>query len=100
DEFQPQHHAVGFSLTYKTGFSYSPCAKSDFLSLSLSLMIVGGESYGQGSSREHAALCPMYLGVKVVNKTKGITIPVEYNLSDRHRAIILAGGTLNYMGKK
>jgi aconitate hydratase len=28
--------------------------------------IVGGEGYGQGSSREHAALCPMYLGVKVV----------------------------------
>ena len=29
-------------------------------------IIVAGESYGQGSSREHAALCPMYLGVRVV----------------------------------
>lgn len=29
-------------------------------------VIVAGESYGQGSSREHAALCPMYLGVKVI----------------------------------
>jgi aconitate hydratase len=29
-------------------------------------IIVGGESYGQGSSREHAAICPMYLGVKAV----------------------------------
>ncbi len=29
-------------------------------------IIVGGLSYGQGSSREHAALCPMYLGVKAV----------------------------------
>ena len=29
-------------------------------------IIVGGASYGQGSSREHAALCPMYLGVKAV----------------------------------
>lgn len=28
--------------------------------------IVAGESYGQGSSREHAAMCPMYLGVKAV----------------------------------
>ncbi len=28
--------------------------------------IIGGESYGQGSSREHAAICPMYLGVRVV----------------------------------
>ena len=29
-------------------------------------LIVAGVSYGQGSSREHAALCPMYLGVKAV----------------------------------
>jgi len=29
-------------------------------------LIIAGESYGQGSSREHAAICPMYLGVKVV----------------------------------
>jgi aconitate hydratase len=29
-------------------------------------LIVAGESYGQGSSREHAALCPMFLGVKAV----------------------------------
>lgn len=29
-------------------------------------IIIGRDSYGQGSSREHAAICPMYLGVKVV----------------------------------
>lgn len=29
-------------------------------------VIVAGESYGQGSSREHAALCPMALGVRCV----------------------------------
>ena len=29
-------------------------------------IIVAGLSYGQGSSREHAALCPMYLGVRAV----------------------------------
>jgi aconitate hydratase len=29
-------------------------------------VIVAGESYGQGSSREHASMCPMYLGVKAV----------------------------------
>ncbi len=28
--------------------------------------VVGGENYGQGSSREHAALAPMYLGVQAV----------------------------------
>ena len=31
-----------------------------------SSIIVGGENYGQGSSREHAAINPMYLGVKCV----------------------------------
>lgn len=30
------------------------------------VFILAGESYGQGSSREHAALCPMFLGVKAV----------------------------------
>ena len=29
-------------------------------------IIVGGANYGQGSSREHAALAPLYLGVKIV----------------------------------
>jgi aconitate hydratase len=29
-------------------------------------VILAGQSYGQGSSREHAALCPMYLGVRAV----------------------------------
>ena len=28
--------------------------------------IVGGENYGQGSSREHAALAPMYLGIRAI----------------------------------
>ena len=31
-----------------------------------SSIIVGGSNYGQGSSREHAALAPLYLGVKAV----------------------------------
>jgi len=29
-------------------------------------IIVAGLSYGQGSSREHAAICPMYMGVKAI----------------------------------
>ncbi len=32
----------------------------------ISGIIVAGQSYGQGSSREHAALCPMYLGIRAV----------------------------------
>ena len=29
-------------------------------------IILGGQNYGQGSSREHAALVPLYLGIKAV----------------------------------
>ncbi len=29
-------------------------------------VLVGGENYGQGSSREHAALCPRWLGIRAV----------------------------------
>jgi len=29
-------------------------------------IVIGGDNYGQGSSREHAALIPLYLGVKAV----------------------------------
>ena len=111
--------------------------------------IVGGINYGQGSSREHAALAPMALGVKAVlaksfarihlanlinfgilplvfqeetgydhiqagdvlemkvgnllqkpllilNKTRGVEIPVSHSLSDRDIAIIHAGGSLAY----
>jgi aconitate hydratase len=29
-------------------------------------VVVGGENYGQGSSREHAAIAPLYLGVRAV----------------------------------
>ena len=116
-------------------------------------IIVAGLSYGQGSSREHAALCPMFLGVKaviakslerihsanlvnfgilplrftneadydklevgnelgipdvrkklmsneplvVINRTQTYEFPVEHNLSERQRKIILAGGTLNFI---
>jgi aconitate hydratase len=119
-------------------------------------IFVAGLSYGQGSSREHAALCPMYMGAKAViaksferihtanlinfgiipltfkndkdydkidqgdkieipnikkiikskeklkvkNLTKHIEFEVEYNLSDRQREIIIAGGTLAYMKNK
>jgi aconitate hydratase len=42
-------------------------------------VVVAGESYGQGSSREHAALCPMYLGVKAI-LAKGIERIHQANL--------------------
>jgi aconitate hydratase len=53
-------------------------------------IVVAGESYGQGSSREHAALCPMYLGVRAVlaksierihkaNLINFCILPIEFN---------------------
>ena len=41
--------------------------------------VVGGENFGQGSSREHAALGPMYLGVRAV-LTKGFARIHKANL--------------------
>jgi aconitate hydratase len=120
-------------------------------------IIVGGANYGQGSSREHAALAPLYLGVKavivksfarihranlinagilplefadeldyakisegdllelpgiaeairtgkseftLVNKTTGEQYKVLCELSERNRAIMLAGGLLDYTRDK
>jgi aconitate hydratase len=44
-------------------------------------VVIGGENYGQGSSREHAALAPRYLGVKV-KLTKGFARIHKENLID------------------
>jgi len=48
-------------------------------------IIVGGENYGQGSSREHAALAPRYLGVRVV---------LAKSLARIHRANLINFGIL------
>ena len=115
-------------------------------------IVIGGANYGQGSSREHAALVPLYLGVKavitksfarihcanlinagilpltfvnaddydkitqgdelslkgiknaiinnepavLVNLTTNEEYEINYDLSQRQKDIILAGGLLNY----
>ena len=49
-------------------YAYSRYDK-DFVSRAKEMktsIIVGGENHGQGSSREHAAITPMFLGVKAV----------------------------------
>lgn len=118
-------------------------------------LIVGGTNYGQGSSREHAALAPLYLGVKAVlaksfarihhqnlvnfgilpllfeneqdydlvnqeddllidlerdrfladelfaeNLTTGKKFRVKHCLSERQKALVLAGGLLNFLGHR
>ena len=53
-------------------FTFEPCdptfssRASELRDSGVGSVIVAGYSYGQGSSREHAAICPMHLGVKAV----------------------------------
>ena len=48
-------------------------------------IILGGSNYGQGSSREHAALVPLYLGVRVV---------IAKSFARIHRANLINAGIL------
>lgn len=50
-----------------------------------SCVIIGGDNYGQGSSREHAALAPLYLGVKFV---------VAKSFARIHRSNLINSGIL------
>ncbi len=61
-------------------------------------IVVGGVNYGQGSSREHAALAPLYLGVKVVivksfarihrqNLVNAGIVPLEFISDDDYDSI-------------
>lgn len=60
--------------------------------------VIGGENYGQGSSREHAALVPLYLGVKAViaksfarihkaNLTNSGILPLVFKNKDDYKII-------------
>lgn len=50
-------------------------------------IIVGGENYGQGSSREHAAIAPMYLGIHAV---------IALSFARIHRANLINFGILPF----
>ena len=52
-----------------------------------SSIIVGGSNYGQGSSREHAALAPLYLGVKIV---------ITKSFARIHRSNLINAGILPF----
>src|SRR5699024_2001788 len=70
--------------------------------------IVGGENYGQGSSREHAVIAPRHLGLRVViaksfarihwqNLANFVVLPLEFTEpSDYDR--ITQGDTLKFSG--
>jgi len=52
-----------------------------------SSIVVGGSNYGQGSSREHAALAPLYLGVKIV---------ITKSFARIHRSNLINAGILPF----
>ena len=56
------------NIPYLSQFCFGVCDKTfpDRAKAAGQSIIVGGINYGQGSSREHAALVPLYLGVRVV----------------------------------
>lgn len=67
--------------------------------------IIAGENYGQGSSREHAALAPLYLGVKAViaksfarihkaNLINNGIVPIEFKDSSDYEKINLVDDLL------
>ena len=56
------------NIPYLSNYCLTPCDK-DFPKKAREYrggFIIGGTNYGQGSSREHAALVPLYLGIKAV----------------------------------
>ncbi len=56
------------NIPFLSKFCFAVCDESfaERAKANGSSIIVGGSNYGQGSSREHAALVPLYLGVKAV----------------------------------
>ncbi|MCR4594095.1 MAG: aconitate hydratase [Clostridiales bacterium] len=142
------------NIPYLSNFCFAVCDESfpERIKAEGKGFIIGGANYGQGSSREHAALVPLYLGVKavitksfarihcanlinagilplnfvnaddydkisqgdeltlvdvknaiisdspltLVNNTKNESYELKYDLSDRQKDIIIAGGLLNY----
>ena len=62
----PEYAKVVFNSFNKPGEKTFAERSLELKSQHIASVIVAGASYGQGSSREHAALCPMYLGVRAV----------------------------------
>ena len=56
------------NIPYLSQFCFKQCDENfaEHCKQAGSGVIVGGSNYGQGSSREHAALVPLYLGIKAV----------------------------------
>ncbi len=88
------------NIPYLSRFCFQVCDES-FAERAKALgqsIIVGGANYGQGSSREHAALVPLYLGVKAViaksfarihaaNLVNAGILPLTFQNADDYEAV-------------
>jgi len=75
------------NIPYLSQFCFGVCDKEfpERCKAEGSGIVVGGNNYGQGSSREHAALVPLYLGVKAV---------IAKSFARIHRANLINAGIL------
>ena len=75
------------NVPYLAGFCLAPCDEgfAERAKANGGGFIVAGGNYGQGSSREHAALAPLYLGVKAV---------LAKSFARIHRANLMNNGIL------
>ncbi|HCC35863.1 MAG TPA: aconitate hydratase [Ruminococcaceae bacterium] len=75
------------NIPYLSDFCFTVCDKTfpDRAKKAGKGIIIGGTNYGQGSSREHAALVPLYLGIKAV---------VTKSFARIHKANLINAGIL------
>lgn len=75
------------NVPYLSQFCFGVCDKTfpERCKEAGSGMIVGGANYGQGSSREHAALVPLYLGIRVV---------IAVSFARMHKANLINSGII------
>ncbi|RFP65872.1 aconitate hydratase [Hymenobacter lapidiphilus] len=64
--FNEQPNAVKDALTQGTPYSAVPTVARNYKAQGIGSVVVGDENYGEGSSREHAAMEPRHLGVRAV----------------------------------
>ncbi len=75
------------NVPYLSQFCFGVCDKSfpERCKKAGSGIIVGGSNYGQGSSREHAALVPLYLGIRAV---------IAVSFARMHKANLINSGII------
>ncbi|MBX0290527.1 aconitate hydratase [Hymenobacter sp. HSC-4F20] len=64
--FNGEANSVKDALTQGTPYSAVPQVARNYKALGIGSVVVGDENYGEGSSREHAAMEPRHLGVRAV----------------------------------